>query len=666
RFRKGAFTPIATFSPGRPRYVNAGRDSSVWTSPWNEGTLQRFGPHGYDSVFPGTNSTGIAQDSNGATYVLEGSHILRLDGKEFHRIPLRKGSAKTMFHLTVDHGGRIWAYSQDFGLLRQQGDTMIRVHPLENQERTGMLFTDSRNTIWVAQRSRVTRVAGDSITQYGPEQGISGHISGFAEGLDGKVWAMAGGGFARYEGDRFHVLNARNGIRGMSVFGAAQDAGGNWWLNATDGVLRFPKGELEKALIDSMYSATSRLFDESDGTLGPIVKATWGQSLARSGDGKIWIATDSGLAFLDPERLPPVVPPPVTLEVARLAGREQVIRDGATVPPGISDLEIDYTSLTYATPERVRFRYRLDGADTAWREVGDRRRAYYTGLPPGDYRFRVSASYGDGLWNNAEAGWSFRMLPQWYQTIWFRLLAILATAGLGGAAVALWQRNRHERAQRRLQEKYEATLAERARIAQDLHDTLLQGFAGITLQLKTIELALPEEPDVAAETVQRVQQLARESLKEARERVWEMHEGGVAHHDLPAALEILARERTMGTGIGVSLVTTGQPRQVDPAIEDAVFRIGREAIVNAVRHAEAKRIAIHLDFHAGTLRLEVNDDGKGLAPDAAERARQQGHFGLSGMRERAEALGGSCELRARAEGGTGVILELPLRQPVPG
>jgi signal transduction histidine kinase len=448
----------------------------------------------------------------------------------------------------------------------------------------------------------------------------------------------------------------------MSVFGAAQDDAGGWWVNGMEGVYRFPPGELERALDDSTYVATSRTFDETDGMPGAPIKAYYSPLVAKSGDGKIWVAADSGLGYVDPLRLPPLEAPPVSIEVMRVEGREFAIADSARIPPGARDFEIDYTSLTFRTPERVRFRYRLDGIDTTWREVGDRRRAYFNGLAPGSYRFRVTASYGDGVWNEAGAGWSFRVLPAWYQAWWFRILAVAAIAALGGTVVALVQRGRHLRAQQVLEQKHAATLAERARIAQDLHDTLLQGFAGVTMQLKVAELALPDEPDVAAETLLRVQQLARESLREARERVWEMRDSRLGGGHLRAALESIARERTAGTGIEVSVQAEGEERQVPAAVEDAAFRIGREAIVNAVRHAGARRVELQLEVGPAALRLVVRDDGRGFTPQAGEDARRQGHFGLSGMRERAQHFGGRCEIVADPRGGTTVTLDLPLRQ----
>jgi signal transduction histidine kinase len=435
---------------------------------------------------------------------------------------------------------------------------------------------------------------------------------------------------------------------------------GAWWLAGRTGLLRLGPGELARAFADTGHTLRYRVFDRVDGLPGAIV-LTKLPVLARSADGRIWVGGDEGVASIDPLRLARTeVPLHVLIETARIDGRELAPSQAAVLPPDISDLEIDYTAPMLSFPGRVQFRYRLEGVDPAWREVGTRRRAYYTDLGPGSYRFRVGASIGDGDWVEVGAPWSFRVLPAWYQALWFRALVILLIGSLGGLVAFLVQRRRHMRAQAELRRQYEITLAERTRIAQDLHDTLLQGFAGITLQLKAAEIALPDQPGVAAETIHRVQRLARESLREARERVWDMHETADGGADLSAALERTARDRAAGMPIEVAVTTTGSLRPLPRSLEDAVFRIGREAIVNVVHHAEANRMEIHLDYRSRTFCLEVRDDGRGFSSSDAEAARQRGHLGLSGIRDRAMHLGGRCDIRPRPGGGTIVALELPL------
>lgn len=661
RFREGAFAAIPGPGPGRPRFVTAGRDSSVWSGPWNHGSLQRYGPHSRDSLHPGFNLWTVAQDSSGRTLIVDGDkRLLRLEGRRFVPVPLRPGTARGLWSLTVDPSGTVWIYSAELGLLRLAGDSLVQVDPLEDLYHTGTPFSDSKGRIWVGQANRVAMYSGAKVTRYERKQGINGFVYGFFEDREGTVWAATGDGLSRFTGDRFRTLTSKHGIPGSTVHGMAQDDAGSWWLATLPGILRFPPGEIERVLADSAYVPRYRAFDESDGMVGALVKGYYGSVLVKAGDGKIWVTTDSGLARIDPARLPDALPPPVSIEAVRIQGREIAITDAAEIPSGTTDLEIDYTSLTFSTPERVRFRYRLEGADTAWRVVGPRREAYYTELAPGSYRFQVTASYEDGVWNEAGAVLSFRVLPAWYQTLWFRALVVLAIGGLGGGAVALLQRGRHRRAQRALKDRYEATLAERVRIAQDLHDTLLQGFAGVSMQLKAAERALPEQPDVAAETLILVQRLTRETLREARERVLDLHEPDLANEDLATALDNSARGLIATTGIGFSLTIRGNRRRLPRAVEIAAIRIGREAIANAVKHAEARRIEVVVGFEPSALQLEVRDDGRGFAPEQGEQARQQGHLGLTGMRNRAAGAGGTCEVRSGQGGGTVVALELPL------
>ena len=427
-------------------------------------------------------------------------------------------------------------------------------------------------------------------------------------------------------------------------------------------MLRLAPNELARTFADTGHTLQYRVFDRLDGLPGAI-GMTKLKVLTRSADGRIWVGADEGVASIDPRNLGAAAPAlNVLVETVRIDGREMAPSDIAAVPAASSALEIDYTATALSFPERVQFRYHLEGADPTWREVGTRRRAYYTDLRPGAYHFRVSANNGDGDWKETGAIWSFRVLPAWYQTFWFRAVVILLIGSAGGLLVALVQRRRHAHAQAELKRQFEITLAERVRVAEDLHDTLLQGFAGVNLQLIAAELAIPNHPDVAAATLVRVQRLTEESLREARERVWEMRDAAMASDDLATALEAIARDRTAGMPIEVEVTTTGSSRRLPPSLEDASFRIGREAIVNVIRHAEATRIEIHLDFRASTFHLEVRDNGRGVSPNELAEARKQGHFGLTGIKNRASLVGGRCEVRPRPGGGTIVALELPLAQ----
>ncbi|HSE53836.1 MAG TPA: two-component regulator propeller domain-containing protein, partial [Gemmatimonadales bacterium] len=665
RFREGAFTPIPIAGSIRARFVFAARDTSIWTGAFNTTGLLRIGQEGSEPIETnGAFLRFVVEDSVGDLWGTMTDYLFRVHGRRVSPVQLAGVTPRALSQLAVDPAGTLWLFDDGLGLLRVSHDSLVLAAPLAQASPLGsVLFSDRRGRLWVGQGNRVALYDHGQVKLFAAAEGLGpAVVRSFLEDRGGNIWAVGDEGISKFDGDRFRALPERQGLPGRAVLGITEDELGGWWMVTIAGILQVAPGEVDRALQDSTYAIRYRSFDHLDGLPG-VITPGWGSIITRSVDGRIWVATDSGVASVDPRNLPRGPPPPVLVEVVRVDGRELRPTDAMTIPPRSSDLEIDYTATSLAIPERVTFRYQLEGEDPAWREVGTRRRAYYTGLGPGAYRFRVMASNGDGVWNETGATLSFRVLPAWYQTRWFQGAVVLLIIGFGAVTASLLQRRRHLREQQVLISQHQATLSERARIAQDLHDTLLQGFAGVALQLKSVELALPEQPDVAVETLLRVQQLARASLREARERVWDMHETDLGSDDLPAALEGMARERTGGTGVEISVVTAGSRRRLPRPVEDAAFRIGREAVVNVIRHAEARRVEIHTEFGANTFRLEVRDDGRGFTTEEAEAAHRQGHFGLSGVQERARAMGGRCDLLPRPGGGTIMALELPVSEP---
>lgn len=661
RFRHGAFTPITPIGPPRARFLFASRDTSVWSAAQEVTGVVRLSTHDTATVPTNFVVTNLAQNAAGALFTVRNHRILKFQGRGFAPLPLRKVVAINLVGLTFDVRGQLWLYDEDAGLLKLDGDSLVRVAPLyEPVARRGVLLGDRSGRVWIGQLNRVALYDRGKLTLFDTAQGVPiGMVTQIIEDLAGNIWAVGEGGISKFVNGRFRTLPERRSVPGRSVYGVALDYSGAWWMVTRSGVLRVPVGEFDRALNDSTYRPRYRTFDQHEGLPGAVTVSEWGLPIASAADGRIWVATDSGVANVDPHNLPRELPSPALIEAVHIGGRSIAPSDVTPIPAGQRDLEIDYTATNLANPEQTQFRYRLDGEDQSWHDVGTQRRVTYSGLGPGTYRFRVATKNSEGVWDERGSVWSFRVLPPWYQTRSFGAAFVVLVAAIGASASAIVQRRRHARAQEALRGQYEATLAERGRIAQDLHDTLLQGFIGVTLQLKAAERELPANPEVAGETLRQVQRLARESLREARERVWDMRQSADANSDLPAALEALAIERASGTGIHVSTTVVGERRALSPSVEDAVFRIGREAIANAIQHAEAHRIEIVVTFRERSVRLDVRDDGKGFAPEKAEEARQHGHFGLSGARERAMRMGGQCEIHAPVDGGTVVALELP-------
>ena len=662
RFWEGSLVPYKTRGGLRPRGVFASRDSSVWISAFATKEITRIGPRGRDGVHePPCWCYRMAQDSLGGVWAFEDTMVVRFEGLKPRRVYLDGPQILAVDAMAIDPAGTVWLTDQAVGLARIVGHRLDPVIPARDVGRFTSLLSDREGRIWVGSLGRVLQYDHGEVRVFGTAEGVrAGQISEVYEDRAGTIWAVGAGGIHRFEQGRFRALLDRQGIPDRAVFGITEDDTGAWWLASRAGLIRVEREELARAFSDTSHVLRYRVFDRLDGLPGAVTMTKL-RVLTRSADGRIWVGADEGVAYIDPRRLGgDHGAPNVLVETVRIDGREVAPSDLPVIPAGSSALEIDYTATALSFPERVQFRYRLEGTDPTWREVGPRRRAYYTDLRPGAYRFRVSAQNGDGNWVESRAAWSFRVLPAWYQTLWFKALGVVLIGSVGGLMVAVIQRRRHARAQAELKRQYEITLAERVRVAEDLHDTLLQGFAGVNLQLIAAELALPSQPEVAAATLVRVQRLTEESLREARERVWEMRDAAVASEDLATALETIARDRTVGTRVEVGVTSTGSSRRLPPSIEDAAFRIGREAIVNVVRHADASRLELHLDYRATTFSLEVRDDGRGVSPGETAEARRRGHFGLSGIQNRAALLGGRCEVRPRAGGGTIVALELPL------
>ena len=338
------------------------------------------------------------------------------------------------------------------------------------------------------------------------------------------------------------------------------------------------------------------------------------------------------------------------------------------LPPLTRVLEIDYTALSLTIPEEVRFRYRLAGAGGDWQDAGTRREAFFTNLRPGSYRFNVVACNNDGVWNENGATLDFVVLPAFYQTRSFFLLCFAAPAFLVWAAY----RWRLRQFAARLDLQFQERLDERTRIAQDLHDTLLQGVLSASMQFHVavdgIPADAPEKPRLS-----RALQLLAQVIEEGRNAVRGLRAPAPQSpgaDDLGQALSRIPQELGLQEPSGFCIVVEGPPQPLRPLIHDEVYRISREALVNAFRHSGAAEIEVEIELAARALRVFVRDDGRGIDPEVL-RSGREGHWGLSGMRERAERIGAQLRVWSRERAGTEVELSVPreiafLRQPAAG
>ena len=390
------------------------------------------------------------------------------------------------------------------------------------------------------------------------------------------------------------------------------------------------------------------------GFSGEIVPAP---SLIQSPDGWIWFATTKGIAGLNPSTLASYrssTPPPVVVTSILSDGTSYQNLTDIRLPAYTKSLEIDYTALSFSIPERVKFRYKLEGVDEVWEDAGTRRQAFYNDLTPGRHRFQVMASNNDGVWNEAGATLQFTVAPAFYQTWWFRIL--LATA----AGLIAWFliRLRIRILLRELQGRLTVRVEERERIARELHDTLLQGLFGLILRLQFSMDQLPEEHPVRIDMVKALGQ-SELIMKEGRERIKDLRANPSQLPSLGDALEHFGHELQSILPVQFEVSVDGVPRAIDPYVYEEILLIGREALTNAFRHAEASAIGVNLSYRLSGLQVRVHDNGRGVNRLVLEAGGRKDHWGLPNMRERAKKMHATFQIELPGKGGTEVELRVP-------
>lgn len=504
--------------------------------------------------------------------------------------------------------------------------------------------------LWIATRAGLVAWR-DNRLQALPELAALARepVVSLLEDPDGTLWlGTFGAGLARLRAGRLSLYGTQQGLFDDTIYEIVDDGLGHLWTSSNRGLARLRRSDVEAFDAGRSAGLLPTVYGRSDGMAS--VECNGGSQPVglRARDGRLWFATVGGAVVVDPGQLRRSAgPPSVRLESASVDRRLLDLADPRPAPSR-GDLEFRYSARTLAAPEKVRFRYRLVGFDEEWNQAGARRVANYTNVPPGHYRFEVEAVSDAGEWSPA-AALVLGLPPQFYQTWWFRALPLLALMWLGWGL--------HQWRMRRL-EAHAAVLAERHRMACELHDGLAQGLAGLVRMIDAVRLDLPSSAQSLSARLERAQEVARSSLMDARRSVRALRPQELEREGLAEALAQVARRLTAGTGIHLDVDVSGRPLQLPPDREQHLFRTVQEALSNAVRHAGATRIRLRVQYGRRCVRVRVLDDGCGLA--AGTRAQAGNGFGLSGMRERMRLAGGRLRLVTRPGAGTEVAALVPL------
>jgi len=566
--------------------------------------------------------------------------------------------------LALDKSGDLWASVNRAGVFRLKDRVWTAYGGVAALPR-GTAITivpDRRDRLWFSYYiednpgDNVAVLDGERVRTYGVADGLQiGDVMAIHQGRIGH-WLGGEFGLARFDGERFHSVRSVPGLPLEGITGIVETADGDLWLNGGPGIVHLTAIELERSRLDPSYRVHGETLGAFDGVVGSGAVLRPVPTAIEAGDGKLWFATSGGIYGIDPaRRVHNRVPPPVLIRTLTVGDRTLDPTPGLRLPVRTTAVRFDYIGLSLTAAEKVRYRYRLESVDPDWHPLTASRQALYTNLPPGKYTFHVIAANNDGVWNDRGASLTFSIPPAFVQTGWF--LALCAAGG----ALAVWAllRFRVRQVAVQLRGRLEERMAERERIARDLHDTLLQSTQGliVRLQAQADRLAKGDPTRVVLEDAL---DRADETLAESRTRVLDLRASSDFPENLAEALTRVAREQPSSGEVEFSTVTEETPRELNSAVADEICSIAREALRNAFQHSQAKHIQLRLTYAKRGLGISIRDDGVGMATDLVEVGRT-GHFGLKGMKERAARIGARLEIISAAPSGTVVTLTVPAR-----
>jgi signal transduction histidine kinase/ligand-binding sensor domain-containing protein len=563
--------------------------------------------------------------------------------------------------LLEDDDGSLLLSLQGKGLWRDHDGTWdkVEVPGLSKSNPLGML-SDSQGRLWLGypNNSIVERRDGKYQT-IKITDGLWGNTLTFYEGA-GALWTAGSNGVCFLVGNRFmrvHTLEA-NLLQGTS--GIVSDKFGNLWLNSGAGALRISADEVTRLLQNPEHAVKVDVFDENDGLVGQPTQFKRAPSAVVDTHGTLWFATGGDVVSLDPSKLGRArALPSVLIESVSIDGKSALRAPGLpgavlhTDSSHLHNLEINYIGINLSAPERIYYRYRLVNEDKTWQEAGKRRQAFYTRLRPGSYQFLVSASSGED-WSDLAVPLRIEVDPAFYQTWWFALLCILSAAALALLTFRARMRFVTEQVHSRLSER----LAERERVARELHDTLLQGFQGLMMRFHLATQSIPPA-EIAKSEMEEALDSADLLLIESRDRIRDLRYETIEPPSLSDALTALGEDFAVPHTGTLKVATHGVALDLNPISYQEIYAIAKEAIVNAFRHSKASEIRVDIYFDLAKLSLDITDNGRGIDPDILNGKRRVDHWGLAGMYERADNLGAELKFASPSGGGTQVKLTIP-------
>ena len=563
-----------------------------------------------------------------------------------------------------DRNGGLWVASGDFGLIHfKDGMWTFPRKPEGLPDLTpSASFHETAGRTWLGyDDGQVFLLTREEVRKYSRQDGLDIGRIRVIRGHGAQMFFGGELGLAVLEDGRFTTLHTPEDRPLGAVTGIVEAADGTLWLNEQHGIVRISSSDVLQLAKDPGHIVLPRVYDFLDGLPGAAQTQFRSSTAIQASDGRLWFATDNGLAWVNPlHLLQNTVPPSVIITTLNTESKKYAISGAPRLPKGTTALRIEYTALSFSIPERVRFKYKLEPVEQDWHDAGNLREAVYNNLGPGPYRFCVIAANNDGLWNNVGTLIDFSIAPAFYQTTWFRLLYVAAFLAL------LW--SLYQLRLQQLRRQTEARADERLRIARDLHDTLLQSLHGLMFRFQAARNMLPRRTEEAMKALDGAILRTEEAIAEGRDAIKDLRSATAAQSDLADLITAEAQElevshRSDSDSPIFRIIVEGERQTLSPDLQIEVCRMARELLRNAFQHAHAHRIEAEVRYDDGHVRLRIRDDGTGIPPNVLEQGGRPGHFGLRGVRERAERI--RAQLDFWTEAGMGTEVQLTIRTAFP-
>lgn len=646
------------------------RTGDMWVGSWPGGLSQVRDGHvirswGKKEGLPGLISA-LAEDRDGALWVGTHGGVRKLiDGRLLDpKLPIR--DATQAIHQMLD-GTMLFGTPHGLYVLNgAEGRRMSTADGLASDD-VRAIMTDRRGDTWIAGYGGLTRSHQGTLTRWTEAQGLpSNNIRCVIEDSSGDIWlGTYDGGIGWLRGGRWFSFNKDRGLFDNGAFQMLEDSDHRFWISSNRGIYRVDRNQLAAVADGKESLVTSVAYGRSDGMLSVECNGGLWPAGARDGNGAFWFPTQMGVAIVSPAAVHIVQQPPrVSIEAVLVDEKPQGSAQAITMRPGQTNLQVTYTALSFTKPEQTTFQYKLDGVDERWQQVGHRRNAYYTHLPPGNYTFRVAATNRDGIRSVADALLSVSVTPPFYRQTWFIAVAAV-TALLVLASVWRLRLAQHERTELRRQRFTRELIAsqegERRRIAAELHDSLGQRLIIITnlalFLLRTKGKIRTEEEK--KQTIVEINEEASAALEETRSISYALRPFQLDRLGMTRAIRTLCSTVARASEIEVTTDLENIDEVFPEDLRINVYRIVQEALNNVLKHSGATRAVVASRNSSGLVTLTISDNGRGLPPEPRTHGPGQGGFGMIGMHERVSLLNGSLDVSSTPA--TGTLLTMRFR-----